>query len=170
MQRILVIDNYDSFTYNLVHMVGAIMGVRPEVVRNDCLEENEIMKFDAILISPGPGLPDEAGSLKSIIAKFASEKKMLGVCLGHQAIAEVFGAELKNLESVYHGKATPIEVLEEHTLFESLETKPIVGRYHSWVVDKETVPGNLSVLAVDEKGEIMAICHKEYDVAGVQAV
>lgn len=167
--KILVIDNYDSFTYNLVHLVHEVTGKRPDVVRNDAFEMKEVEKYDYILLSPGPGLPSEAGKLEDVIKKFSPVKKILGVCLGHQAIGEVFGAKLKNLSRVYHGKETPVKITKEkHPLFKNVESPVQAGRYHSWVVSKENLPESLEVLAEDEQGEIMALCHKKYDVWGVQ--
>jgi len=166
--KILVIDNYDSFTYNLVHLVHEVTGMRPDVLRNDAFELKDIEKYDSILLSPGPGLPSEAGKMEAVIKKFAATKKILGVCLGHQAIGEVFGAKLKNLAHVYHGKETPVNITKQHTLFNHVDSTIQVGRYHSWVVSKENFPDELEVLAEDESGEIMALCHKKHDVWGVQ--
>ena len=168
MNRILVIDNYDSFTYNLVHLVEEITGDRPPVLRNDAAELEVIEKFDSLLLSPGPGIPGEAGKLKEIIGKFATSKKILGVCLGHQAIAEVFGAKLKNLETVFHGVQTGISAIEKHPMFEGIENPVEVGRYHSWVVERNSMNSKLKVLAEDDDNEVMALCHTEYPVWGVQ--
>lgn len=167
--NILVIDNYDSFTYNLVHLVHEVTGRRPDVLRNDAFGLDEIKKYEFLLLSPGPGLPSEAGKLEEVIGKYAPSKKILGVCLGHQAIGEVFGAKLKNLSRVYHGKETPVWITrQEHPLFKNVASPLQAGRYHSWVVSKENFPESLEVLAEDESGEIMALCHKQYDVWGVQ--
>jgi len=167
MNKILVIDNYDSFTYNLVHCLKEI-GCEVEVKRNDKLELSEVEEFDKILLSPGPGIPDEAGMLKEIIAKYASTKSILGICLGQQAIAEVFGGSLVNLDEVYHGVATTIErVVDDEVLYDNLSKEMEVGRYHSWVVSKE-LPTSLEVTALDQNGEIMSLRHREFDVRAVQ--
>jgi anthranilate synthase component 2 len=167
--KILVIDNYDSFTYNLVHLVEVISGTRPDVVRNDALKMDEVNMYDAIILSPGPGVPDEAGELKEAIKTFAPKKKILGVCLGHQAIGEVFGGKLKNLSRVYHGVETGIKITKpDHPMFKGVAPDMKIGRYHSWVIDPADFPADLEVLAVDDKDEIMAIRHKKFDVWGVQ--
>ena len=169
MNKILVIDNYDSFTYNLVHLVTEVSGERPDVVRNDAFKMDDLKKYEFILLSPGPGLPSEAGKMEEVIKKFAPTKKILGVCLGHQAIGEVFGAKLKNLSRVFHGVETPVKVKKtEHPLFKNIESPVSAGRYHSWVVNKKKFPASLEILAEDESGEIMAMCHRKYDVWGVQ--
>ena len=167
MTQILLIDNYDSFTYNLVHYLEEL-GAQVTVRRNDKLSLEEVAVFSHIVLSPGPGIPDEAGLLKEIIATYAATKKILGVCLGQQAIAEVFGGRLENLSEVYHGIATPIKIIDpQATLFKDLPTEVVVGRYHSWVVS-EALPESLKVTARDHKGQIMAIEHKEYPVHAVQ--
>lgn len=167
MTQILLIDNYDSFTYNLVHYLEEL-GAQVTVRRNDKLSLEEVEAFSHVVLSPGPGIPDEAGLLKEIIATYAATKKILGVCLGQQAIAEVFGGRLENLSEVYHGIATPIEIIDpQATLFKDLPTEVVVGRYHSWVVS-EALPESLKVTARDHKGQIMAIEHKEYPVHAVQ--
>lgn len=167
--KILVIDNYDSFTYNLVHLVHDVTDKRPDVMRNDVFDFKDIEKYDYILLSPGPGLPSEAGKMEEVIKKFAPSKKILGVCLGHQAIGEVFGAKLKNLSRVYHGKETAVKITKpQHPLFKNVSSPIQAGRYHSWVVSKENFPESLEVLAEDEQGEIMALCHKKYNAWGVQ--
>lgn len=167
MTQILLIDNYDSFTYNLVHYLEEL-GAQVTVRRNDKLSLEEVAAFSHIVLSPGPGIPDEAGLLKEIIATYAATKKILGVCLGQQAIAEVFGGRLENLSEVYHGIATPIEIIDpQATLFKDLPTEVVVGRYHSWVVS-EALPESLKVTARDHEGQIMAIEHKEYPVHAVQ--
>ena len=167
MNKILVIDNYDSFTYNLVHCLKEI-GCEVEVKRNDKLELSEVDEYDKILLSPGPGIPDEAGMLKEIIAQYASTKSILGICLGQQAIAEVYGGSLVNLDQVYHGVATTIErVVEDEILFKDLSVEMEVGRYHSWVVSRE-LPEVLEVTSIDRNGEIMSLRHSEYDVRAVQ--
>ncbi len=167
MTQILLIDNYDSFTYNLVHYLEEL-GAQVTVRRNDKLSLEDVAVFSHIVLSPGPGIPDEAGLLKEIIATYAATKKILGVCLGQQAIAEVFGGRLENLSEVYHGIATPIKIIDpQATLFKDLPTEVVVGRYHSWVVS-EALPESLKVTARDHKGQIMAIEHKEYPVHAVQ--
>jgi anthranilate synthase component 2 len=167
MSKILVIDNYDSFTYNLVHCLKEI-GCEVEVKRNDKLELAEVEEFEKILLSPGPGIPDEAGLLKDIIARYAPSKSILGICLGQQAIAEVFGGSLVNLDEVYHGVATTIErVVDDEVLYEDLSKELEVGRYHSWVVSRE-LPESLEVTSLDGNGEIMSLRHREFDVRAVQ--
>ena len=169
MSRILIFDNYDSFTYNLVHYVKDFGAHQVDVYRNDQIALDEIDHYDGIILSPGPGLPAEAGLLMPLIRKYAPSKRILGVCLGQQAIAEVFGGSLINLSKVHHGVATAIDLLEpKHYLFEGLDTRLEVGRYHSWVVNPADLPQCLRVTALDDHGEIMALCHKEYDVCGVQ--
>jgi anthranilate synthase component II len=168
MARILIIDNYDSFTYNLVHYVNEFEH-QTDVYRNDKIELERIEEYDGILISPGPGIPSEAGQLLEIIERYKDTKRIFGVCLGLQAIAEVFGGSLLNTEKVYHGVATNINVLEPgHYLFENLPSRFQGGRYHSWVVRKETVPDCLRIDAVDDEQFIMAMSHLELDVCGVQ--
>lgn len=162
----LIIDNYDSFTYNLVHLVKEL-GVNPKVVRNDKFKIEDVKKYDKIILSPGPGLPDEAGLLKSLIENYASTKSILGVCLGQQAIAEVFGAKLINLEKVFHGVESEIEVVSDDYLFAEIPQKFQAGRYHSWVVDPSLSP-ELELIAIDENQQVMALRHKNYDVRGVQ--
>lgn len=168
MKKILVIDNYDSFVYNLVHYLESL-DCEVIVKRNDQLELDEVEAFDKILLSPGPGIPDEAGLLKPIIEKYGASKSIFGVCLGQQAIGEVYGGKLINLDDVYHGVATKIKSVVNNTvLFNGLNTSFEVGRYHSWVVAKENFPENLEITSVDENGQIMSLRHKEYDVRGVQ--
>lgn len=167
MKRILVIDNYDSFTYNLVHYLEDL-DCEVVVKRNDQLSLSEVDLFDKIVLSPGPGIPDEAGLLKDIIKTYAPTKKIFGVCLGQQAIAEVFGGTLINLNEVYHGIATKISILNTtDPLFEGLSEVIEVGRYHSWVVNPD-LPEVLEVTSVDENGQIMSLRHKEYNVCAVQ--
>jgi anthranilate synthase component 2 len=166
-RKILMIDNYDSFVYNLVHYLQEL-GCEVLVKRNDQIDLALLHEFDEIVLSPGPGIPEEAGLLKEIIKKCAPTHRILGVCLGHQAIAEVFGAELKNLPQVFHGIATTIEVEEKDSLFTGLGKSIQVGRYHSWVVDPENLPQDLEVTAQDEQGQIMALRHKSYDLCSVQ--
>ncbi|MBF6654593.1 anthranilate synthase component II [Flavobacterium columnare] len=165
---IAVIDNYDSFTYNLVHYLEDL-ACEITVYRNDEFELAELEKFDKILLSPGPGIPDEAGLLKQVIEKYAPTKSILGVCLGQQAIGEVFGGQLTNLEKVYHGVATKVKLTNpDEVLFRDLPAEFEVGRYHSWVVTNENFPADLEVTSVDDNGQIMSLKHKSYDVRGVQ--
>lgn len=165
--KILVIDNYDSFTYNLVQYLQEL-GCDVTVKRNDKLKLNEVEAYDKIVLSPGPGLPDQAGLLKKIIQTYAPHKSILGVCLGQQAIAEVFGGSLVNLKSVYHGVASQIELINfDKVLFKDLPKTLSVGRYHSWVVAKN-LPDELIATSVDAQGEIMSLRHRDYDVRGVQ--
>ncbi len=171
--KILIFDNYDSFTYNLVHVVEKIIHGKVDVFRNDKIALERINDYDKIILSPGPGLPNESGLLLPLIKEYASSKSILGVCLGHQAIGEVFGGNLVNLSTVYHGVATHIEVKEERTpskndVFNNLPREIEVGRYHSWIVNKENFPEELEITAEDAKGYIMALRHKTYDVQGVQ--
>ena len=165
--KILVIDNYDSFTYNLVHSLKKFAD-DITVVRNDGIALEEVNNYDKILLSPGPGVPDEANLLKPIIEKYASTKSIFGVCLGQQAIGEVFGGKLLNTQEVFHGVESTIEVIKDEVLFHNLPKKLEVGRYHSWVVSNEDFPGELEITAIGPKGEIMALRHKTYDVRGVQ--
>lgn len=171
--NILVFDNYDSFTYNLVHLVEKITQVKVEVYRNDQIALEEVKNYDKIILSPGPGIPEEAGLLLPLIKEYASTKPILGVCLGHQAIGEAFGGTLVNLKDVYHGVATPIEVKSQNSkvkspLFRGLPDRFEVGRYHSWVVSDKDFPDELEITAVDDNGYIMGLQHKQYDVQGVQ--
>lgn len=166
MEKILVIDNYDSFTYNLVHYLEDL-DCEVVVKRNDQLTLDEVEAFEKIVLSPGPGIPDEAGLLKEIIATYAFSKRIFGVCLGQQAIGEVFGGTLVNLEKVYHGVATTIQIVEEDHLFRGIPKEIEVGRYHSWVVHPD-LPENLEATSFDENGQIMSLRHKEFDVCAVQ--
>lgn len=166
--RILVFDNYDSFTYNLVQYLERVSPVKPEVFRNDKISLEEINKYDKILLSPGPGVPSEAGILLEVIKKYAPTKSIFGVCLGQQAIGEVFGGKLVNLDSVYHGVATEMEILKDDVLFKGLPKKFKAGRYHSWVVDEKTFPSDLEITCKDENGYVMGLRHKKFDVRGVQ--
>jgi anthranilate synthase component 2 len=186
MPKILVFDNYDSFTYNLVHMVEKILGEKVDVYRNDQIPLEKVAAYDKIILSPGPGIPSEAGLLLPLIKEYASSKSILGVCLGHQAIGEAFGGKLVNLSTVYHGISTPVKIQnadsevqnQEHApltihhsrfkLFAGLPEEFEVGRYHSWVVSNENFPEDLEVTAKDANGFIMALQHKTYDVQGVQ--
>jgi anthranilate synthase component II len=171
--KILIFDNYDSFTYNLVHVVEKIIHDKVDVFRNDKISLEKINDYDKIILSPGPGLPAESGLLLSLIKEYASSKSILGVCLGQQAIAESFGGKLENLKNVYHGVATKIKVNQERTLsgndvFKELPNELEVGRYHSWIVSDEDFPQDLEITAEDENGYIMALRHKTFDVQGVQ--
>ncbi len=166
--KVLVLDNYDSFTYNLVYILREL-GYRPDVVRNDKMTVEQVRVYDKILLSPGPGLPDEAGILKPLIAEYGPTKSIMGVCLGHQAIGEVFGATLENLGDVLHGVAHSARVLDRtEPLFEGLPDALTVGRYHSWSVVRNSLPADLLVTAEDENGRIMGLRHARYDVRGVQ--
>lgn len=167
MEKILVIDNYDSFTYNLVHYLQDL-DCDVTVRRNDKLSLEDVEAYDKILLSPGPGIPDEAGLLKAIIKRYGPTKSILGICLGQQAIAEVYGGRIKNLDTVYHGVATSItRINEDEILYQGLPRELEVGRYHSWVVSKE-IPETLVITALDGQGEIMSLRHKEFDVRAVQ--
>jgi anthranilate synthase component 2 len=169
MSKILIIDNYDSFTYNLVHLVNEI-GLECDVWRNDQFKLEDVDAYDRIILSPGPGIPSEAGLLHEVIRKYAPTKSIFGVCLGQQAIAEVFGGQLYNLSRPMHGIATPIKVTDDsERLFKGLPQSFKVGRYHSWVVSRDGLPDTLEVTAIDEAdNSIMALRHKTYDVRGVQ--
>ena len=167
--KILVFDNYDSFTYNLVHLVEKITHTKVDVFRNDKIALENVKHYDKIILSPGPGIPTEAGLLLPLIKEYASTKSILGVCLGHQAIGEAFGGTLNNLTDVYHGVATNCTILKSNApLFEGVENNLEIGRYHSWVISKENFPETLEITAEDDNGFIMALQHKTYDVQGVQ--
>lgn len=166
--RILVFDNYDSFTYNLVHLVEKITHIKVDVYRNDQVALEKVKDYDKIILSPGPGIPEEAGLLLPLIKEYAPSKSILGVCLGHQGIAEVFGGKLVNLSTVYHGVAMSCELRVTSPLFAGLPKSIEVGRYHSWIVSDENFPAELEVTARDENNYIMALQHKKYDVQGVQ--
>ena len=165
--KIVIIDNYDSFTYNLSHLVKEL-GAEVTVVRNDRFELSELEAFDKIILSPGPGIPSEAGLLLDVIRTYAGRIPMLGVCLGHQAIGEAFGAKLENLSDVFHGVATPCHIVAADPVFEGLDRDITIGRYHSWVVSKEALPECLEVTAVSDEGQIMALRHKTMEVHGIQ--
>lgn len=168
MRKVLVIDNYDSFTYNLVHYLEAL-SCEVTVMRNDELEIEDVEHFDKILLSPGPGVPSEAGLLKQVIETYAASKSILGVCLGQQAIGEVFGGRLINLDKVYHGVSAAITItVDDEPLYTALPMQLSVGRYHSWSVDPNSLPEVLEVTAFDENGQVMSLRHKLYDVRGVQ--
>lgn len=166
MKKVFVIDNYDSFTYNLVHYLEEL-DCEVTVKRNDQFELDELEDYPLLLLSPGPGIPDESGLLKAAIERYAPSKKILGICLGQQAIGEVFGASLINLDKVYHGIATPVKVIKEDILFKDLPAVFDIGRYHSWVV-ATPLPEALIATSVDEEGQLMSLRHKTYDVCAVQ--
>ena len=165
--KIVIIDNYDSFTYNLSHLLKEL-GAEVEVVRNDKFELKDLEQYDKIVLSPGPGIPSEAGLLLDVIRTYAGRKPILGVCLGHQAIGEVFGASLENLKEVYHGVQTEGTQLGNDYIFDGLPERVMMGRYHSWVVVKDSVPECLEVTAMSDDGEIMAMRHRQYDIHGIQ--
>jgi anthranilate synthase component 2 len=169
MMKILVFDNYDSFTYNLVHLVEKITTGKVDVYRNDQISMDKIKQYDKIILSPGPGIPSEAGLLLPLIQQYAGSKSILGVCLGHQAIGEAFGGKLINLRTVYHGVATPIITkFPSSLLFDDLPSSFEAGRYHSWIISDQEFPDELEVTARDENDYIMALQHKTYDLQGVQ--
>jgi len=165
--KIVIIDNYDSFTYNLCHLIKEL-GAEVTVWRNDQFELSAVDAFDKIVLSPGPGIPEEAGLLLDVIRTYAGRKPMLGVCLGHQAIGEVFGAKLTNLSEVFHGVATEGTQLGNDYIFNGLPERITMGRYHSWVVSTENLPDCLEITAKSDEGQIMALKHKEYDIHGIQ--
>ena len=165
--RVVIIDNYDSFTYNLAHLVESL-GAEVTVWRNDRFEIPQLEPFDMILLSPGPGIPSEAGLLCEVIRAYAGKKPILGICLGHQAIGEVFGARLENLSEVYHGVATEGTQWGNDTIFSSLPQRVVMGRYHSWVVSRNHLPACLTITAESDDGCIMALRHNDYDVRGLQ--
>lgn len=165
--KVVIIDNYDSFTYNLSHMLKEL-GADVSVLRNDKFNVAQLEIFDKIVLSPGPGIPAEAGNLLDVIRHYAGKKPILGVCLGHQAIGEVFGAHLVNLSDVYHGVATPCRLIKRDVIFDEMPDKFEVGRYHSWVVDRDTLPECLEITGVSDEGYIMSMRHKQYDITGIQ--
>lgn len=165
--KIVIIENYDSFTYNLSHLLKEL-GADVTVVRNDKFELKDLEQYDKIVLSPGPGIPSEAGLLLEVIRTYAGRKPILGVCLGHQAIGEVFGASLENLKEVYHGVQTEGTQLGNDYIFDGLPERVMMGRYHSWVVAKDSVPECLEVTAMSDDGEIMAMRHRQYDIHGIQ--
>lgn len=167
MKKILILDNYDSFTYNIVHLVNEL-GYETEVFRNDQISLGEVGQYDRIILSPGPGIPCEAGIMPEIIRRYAPEKSILGICLGEQAIGECFGAKLENLPEVFHGVSTPVSVTAPEKMFDGLGECFNVGRYHSWVVSRPGFPDVLKITAEDAEGRIMALAHRCYDVRGVQ--
>ena len=167
--KILVLDNYDSFTYNIVHYVEELVNDKVDVFRNDEIAIEKVGEYDKIILSPGPGVPDEAGILKQVIATYGSTKSILGVCLGCQAIGEVFGGSIRNLNRVFHGVATPVTVINrDEYLFNTMPDTFLAGRYHSWVVNEEDLPAELIITTRDAEGQIMGLMHRDYDVRGVQ--
>lgn len=169
MKKILMLDNYDSFTYNLVHYLEKNSTYQVDVFRNDEIELEKVADYDYIILSPGPGLPEEAGIMPKLLKEYAASKKILGVCLGHQAIAEAFGGKLEHMGNVLHGVATKTEVLKtDEILFQQVSPQFMAARYHSWSVSFDGLPQNVEITAVDEQGRIMALRHKTYDVRGVQ--
>jgi anthranilate synthase component 2 len=166
--KILLLDNYDSFTYNLVEVIRQQgLDVEIEVIRNDKIEVEEVSKYDKVLLSPGPSVPENAGIMLDLIKRYASEKPILGICLGHQAIGQAFGGKLLNIQPVMHGIQSTA-TLDSHYLFEGVDQEIKIGRYHSWVVDELDFPSDLDVLARSSDGQIMAACHRKYDVCGLQ--
>jgi anthranilate synthase component 2 len=165
--KIVIIDNYDSFTYNLSHLVKEL-GAEVTVVRNDQFELEDLEAYNKIILSPGPGIPSEAGLLCDVIRTYAGRKPILGVCLGHQAIGEVFGAKLENLSDVFHGVATSCHIVADEPIFSGMERDITIGRYHSWVVSREDFPDCLEITAVSDEGQIMALRHRELNVRGIQ--
>ena len=165
--KIVIIDNYDSFTYNLSHLVKEL-GADVTVLRNDRFALPDLAAYDKILLSPGPGIPEEAGLLLDVIRTYAGQKPILGICLGEQAIGEVMGGRLTNLTEVYHGVQTPVELTADDPIFAGLPRRFPVGRYHSWVVDRDSMPDCLEVTAVSEEGYVMALRHRTFDVRGIQ--
>ena len=165
--KIVIIDNYDSFTYNLAHLVSEL-GAEVSVVRNDQFQLDDLEEFSKIILSPGPGIPSEAGLLSDVIRHYAGRKPILGVCLGHQAIGEVFGGRLENLSDVFHGVATPCHLVGDDPIFSGLPADITVGRYHSWVVSREGFPDCLEVTALSDEGQVMALRHRELNVRGIQ--
>ena len=166
--KILVLDNYDSFTYNLVQMIEQIVGEKVDVFRNDQISLEDIEKYDKIILSPGPGIPEEAGILLDLIKKYAPTKSIFGVCLGQQAIAEAFGGSLINLKEIYHGVATESKQVKKHKILKNLPETLEVGRYHSWAVNPDDFPEELEITSIDKDGMIMSLKHKNYDVHAVQ--
>ncbi len=165
--KIAVIDNYDSFTYNLSHLVREL-GASVKVLRNDKFQLSDLEEFDKLILSPGPGIPCEAGLLLDVIRTYAGRKPILGICLGHQAIGEVFGGQLTNLSDVFHGVATPVHICVDDYIFDSLPRTIKVGRYHSWIVSKDGLPDCLEITSYSDEGYVMSLRHKEYDIRGIQ--
>ena len=166
--KLLILDNYDSFTYNLVHLIEKVSDIEFDVIRNDKISIEEIEKYDKILLSPGPGLPKDAGIMPELLKRYSPTKSIFGVCLGLQAIGESFGATLLNLETVFHGLATPIHIIADDVIFNNCPKTFIAGRYHSWVVNTSKLPSELVITTLDDDGNIMALKHATYDVRGVQ--
>jgi anthranilate synthase component 2 len=166
--KILLIDNHDSFTYNLLHSIKKVKGTVVTVKKNDEIGVDEPESYDKIIFSPGPGIPEEAGLMLEIIRKYSGKKPMLGICLGHQAIAETFGCKLLNMNDVLHGISSPVTVIADSYLFDNLPSEFNAGRYHSWIVDKDTLPSSLEVTGIDQDGNIMSFQHKKLDIQGVQ--
>ena len=165
--KIVIIDNYDSFTYNLSHLVKEL-GAEVTVVRNDQFELADLEQYSKIILSPGPGIPSEAGLLLDVIRTYAGRKPILGVCLGHQAIGEAFGGKLENLSDVFHGVATPCHIIADDPIFSGIPRDITIGRYHSWVVSRENLPDCLEITAVSDEGQIMALRHRELNIRGIQ--
>ena len=168
MKKILIFDNYDSFTYNLLHTVQSLGHTDVDVIRNDRMTLEEVERYDKIILSPGPGLPEEAGLLLPLIERYAATKCILGVCLGHQAIGQLFGAKLENIPHVFHGVQTPAQIVAEDYLFAGLPEEMEVGRYHSWIVSRDNFPSELQITALDKEGTILALRHRTLDLHGVQ--
>lgn len=166
--KILLFDNYDSFTYNLVHAIKSLGYQNVDVYRNDKIKLSQVNQYDKIILSPGPGLPSEGGLMMQLLKEYAKTKSIMGVCLGHQAIAELFGAKLVNIPNVFHGVQTAIKIMGNDYLFKGLSKEILAGRYHSWIVSKEDFPNELEITAEDEAGDIMALKHKQLDLHGVQ--
>lgn len=166
--KILILDNYDSFTYNLYHLVREFGEKEVDVVRNNKITLEEIGKYDKIILSPGPGIPKEAGLLLPIIQRYAPVKPILGVCLGHQAIGEAFGAKLENLTKVYHGVQTPVDILIDDPIYQNIGKEMLAGRYHSWIVSHDNFPDTLEITAISREGYIMGLRHKTYNIHGIQ--
>jgi anthranilate synthase component 2 len=166
--KLLILDNYDSFTYNLVHLIEKVSNIEFDVIQNNKIELSAVSSYDKILLSPGPGLPKDAGIMIEVIKKYGVSKDILGVCLGLQGIGESFGAKLKNINPVCHGIATPIKIINDDLIFKNCPRTFTVGRYHSWVVDEQELPNELSITAIDEHGSIMALKHNTHKVRGVQ--
>lgn len=168
-QKVLIIDNYDSFTYNLVYLVKKVLNLSPDVIRNDSVALNDIDSYTHIILSPGPGIPSEAGQLIEIIRQMAPSKAILGVCLGLQAIAEAFGGSIVNLDTVYHGVSDTMKIIKlNETLYSGMTDIFTAARYHSWIVDKNNLPDELEINCVDGKGQIMGLSHRKFNVKGVQ--
>ena len=166
--KLLVLDNYDSFTYNLVHLIEKVSETDFDVIRNDKISIDAVKAYDKILLSPGPGLPKDAGIMPELIKQYGSSKSIFGVCLGLQAIGESYGGSLKNLETVFHGIATPINIILEDIIFNGCPKNFSVGRYHSWIINNQNLPNQLKITALDTNGNIMALKHQSHDVKGVQ--